>query len=428
MGGGDPPSRVSAISIACDMCSQGQPDVLNRLLHNRNITKSLTTLSLSELGMTKLPVEVFHETLISLSISNNQLGALPPVSEWGCRGLVFLNLSNNPLVRFPEGIFSLPKLSTINAESCNIEVLDKAIWKAPSLKNLHLNKNHLTQIPFGELDVQPAPAESPVVPESPRPRPQHENYIYSLRHSFVDIASERDEDYHKTCLGYSLEVLDLSENNFEELPKGLPCLTPVLLTLKLAKNRIRDLGHFSDYPTLLKSLDLSGNGATRCIRPSHNIPRPPICAQSTADNSKACSHSDHTRLVNLVYFNLNDNELGDINLETHIENQTAMSISSSATVPSLDPSLLFPKLQSMSFNHNALTRLPEGLHKLEYLVSLDFSNNPNIKKLPLNLYHLKSLIGMRYKGVGDVQVTNMLDKCNNDIGRMLYCLRSAETE
>ena len=49
MGSGDPPSRVSAISIACDMCSQGQPDILHRLFHNTGIAKSLTTLSLSEL-------------------------------------------------------------------------------------------------------------------------------------------------------------------------------------------------------------------------------------------------------------------------------------------------------------------------------------------------------------------------------------------
>ena len=428
MGSGDPPSRVSAISIACDMCSQGQPDILQKLLHNKNIAKSLTTLSLSELGVTKLPIEVFHKTLISLSISNNSLKALPPVSEWDCKGLVFLNLSNNPLKTLPEGLFTLPKLSTLNAEDCEIVTLDKSVWKAPSLKNLHLCKNNLIQVPYGETEMVPAPIESPMVPESPQPNTQQENFIYSLQQSFVDIASERDEDFHKTVLGYSLELLDLSENRFEELPRGLPCLAPVLFTLKLSKNRIKDLGHVSDYPTLIKSLDLSDNGARRCIRPTHQMPRPNRCLQATVDESKTCTHSDHHRLVNLQYLNLNNNELDSIILETEAPSPPPAGASSLAMSQPTDHSLLFPKLQSFSFNNNSLMSLPDGLHRLENLVSLDFSNNPNVKKLPLNLYHLKNLIGMRYKGIGDVNVTNLLDNCNNDIGRMLYCLRSTETE
>ena len=201
-------------------------------------------------------------------------------------------------------------------------------------------------------------------------------------------------------------------------------ITRRALALKLAKNQIVDLGHISDYPTLLKSLDLSGNGAKRCIRPTHTLPHPHICMQSTRDNSKACSHSDHYRLVNLQYFNLNKNELDEIILET---DSPILPTTSSSTTPPADRSLLFPKLQSFSFNNNSLGRLPDGLHRLENLVSLDFSNNPNVKKLPLNLYHLKNLIGMRYKGIGDVEVTNMLDNCN-DIGRMLYCLRSTANE
>ena len=416
----DPPVKTNAISVACDRCLQRHPNVINSLLTDRVIGKHLVNISLSELGLDVVPPELFHETLTSISVSMNNLTALPPVKEWKCQRLLFMSISDNRLREIPPDLFSLPNLSTLNANNNEIEMLDNSTWTAPSLKSLHLSKNRLRQLPCPEIVLE-EPGNAPIDDKKGQTTSKTK-VVYSIGHGFVDIGANRDEDYHKTHSGYNLEFLDISDNHLTSLPKGLACLAPMLRTLKLSRNRIRHFGHVSDYPTQLRSLELIGNNAEICIQPS-TVPSQAVCLQSQLQNPVKCMHGSHNSLNTLQHLNIGRNQLTEIILEV---DSPLITESQHPTSPTLTDNMLFPKLQSFMFSQNQISEIPRGIHKLQGLRNLDISKNERIKHIPLKIHQLKDLVGFQYKGISD-PIIHQLDTCK-DIGHVLYYLRARETE
>ena len=413
--------KLSAVGIAAEMCLDGYPDVMNEMLTHQIIGTHLVNVSLSELELSKVPVELFHVNLWSLSLSQNNLTELPPVDNWKSTKLAYLNLSGNKFKEVPPGMFSLPKLLSLDLRNNEVSQIDGSLWTAPSLKSLYMSNNLIEFLPCPEIDEVALSIQSSGLASPGSPDKEH---CYSIKHGFVDITAERDEDYYRSHSGYSLEFIDLSENRLTSLPIGLPCLAPMLQTLKLNKNRISKFGNFSKYPTLLKSLDLSYNNGRITILPNE-IPTPyrRLCYQSKPDQIQKCSHSEHWRLVNLQHLNLSHNSLEEITIELP---RPLGSPLPHLNTPGEDDTLFFPKLHSLYLNSNSLGLLPPGIHKQEQLGTLDIRDNPGITELPLKLHLLKNLISFQYKGISD-PIIGSLDTLK-DTRQMLYYLRARETE
>lgn len=443
------PKSASCISMACQSCLEGEPRLLNQMLSNPLVSSYLVHLSLAELGLRQLPLELFHEKLRSLSVRRNKLSQLPAVDKWQCEGLLQLNLAENLLTELPCGLFSLPKLKELNVADNEIATLEACIWSAPSLRVLNISNNCLKQFPCPEKQ-QASPKPSVARRNEnlgdfyhPSVGTEAPEIVYSNRHSFVDIDLEREEDYRKSRAGHNLENLDVSSNQLTAIPSGLPCLSPLLLTLKLGKNSIKDLGHISDYPPGLKSLDLSCNGATKSIRPTKHASASTcfqlLLHQPSSAVPRRCTHGDHTYLPSLHYLNLSSNKLTTLTVEESSLSPPPISLATSAAqaVLAASPShkeakekerdgVLFPKLNTLLVGKNCLKEVPDGLHKLEQLGSLDISNNESIERLPLSISHLRNLFSFKYAGISD-PIVNELQNCQN-VWEILYYLRARETK
>jgi Leucine-rich repeat (LRR) protein len=414
--------KASAIGVAATKCLEGRPDILNTMLAHQILGNHLVNISLSELDFTQVPIEIFHVNLKSLTLSNNQLTILPPVENWKCSKLSFLNISSNLFTELPPGIFSLAKLISLDASNNRIQHLDVSMWSSPSLKSLYLSSNQIESLPVPNLDpyqisLQMQNFTSPVGSE-------RETWN-SVRQSFIDFSSEREEDYHLMDSGHRLEFLDLSNNRLKSVPSGLPCLAPMLLTLKLNKNQIEDFKCFNDYPTLLKSLDLSNNIATQSIICKEGSPGlASFCLQSKPGQITRCVHIFHWRLANLQYLNYSFNRLRKVMVESKMGDALGLNFTQSTLTS--DTNSLFPKLHSLYLNNNRLTAMPQGIHNLEHLGTLDVRDNPEITELPSKLHHLKNLIGFQYRGIGDPIIATL--DTFKDTAQVLYYLRARETE
>ena len=439
LGDGEP-VNASAISLACQLCLEGNSLLLKQLLDIPLTSPYLQHLSLGDLGLRKVPVELFHDNLVSLTLSQNYLTKLPSVDRWRCKGLQQLNIAENKFTELPKALFQLPKLRDLNVSDNQLTALNACIWTAPCLRTLNISSNQLKQLPCPVRPQEPKEdvsdggeevgfIRSSVGTEAPEIQ-------YSVRHEFIDIDFERDKGYRKTQGGHCLEIFDASNNQLTALPEGLPCLAPMLLTLKLSKNKISNFGQVSDYPPGLKSLDLSNNGAKLCINPTKSG-NAPTCFQSLVlepQISRRCSHSDHNSLHSLHYLNISHNQL-----RTLVVEDSSLSLSVSQGPASMQATLhtspthketkeyegiLFPKLQTLLVRKNSLAEVPEALHKLDQLASLDISDNESIVRLPLSLSHL-NLYSFNYSGISDPIVNEL--HSSQKAWEVLYHLRARKT-
>ncbi len=221
--------------------------------------------------------------------------------------------------------------------------------------------------------------------------------LESIKHGYINY----DTDYsspHRGQVGFGLQSLDLSGNQLREIPRSLPCLAPLLQSLKLARNQLQALGQAVDYPPLLQMLDVKNNGIVNPLMPSL-ITLTINCVQSEVTNvSPICSHAQHENLVNLKFLYLSANRLEhlDIEYDPPPPEQSLEDSGASDSVEYVGPKkLLFPKLQGLQMSHNQLTELPENIHRLVKLCELAFDNNPQIRRLPSGLHKLTNLFTLR---------------------------------
>ena len=105
-------------------------------------------LYLSNLGLTKLPPEIFQLTSLErLEFDNNQLSTLPP--EIGqLRNLKELNLTNNQLCSLPQEIGRLTKLTRLYLANNQISMLPPGIGQLTALTQLYLTNNLVNTLPM----------------------------------------------------------------------------------------------------------------------------------------------------------------------------------------------------------------------------------------------------------------------------------------
>ncbi|MDD3039491.1 leucine-rich repeat domain-containing protein [Bacteroides sp.] len=107
----------------------------------------ITSLTLTNAGLTEVPAEVFLcKNLKKLNLSNNCIKSIPiKIAE--LTKLRVLNLSNNEISQIQTGCCNLVNLETLILNNNKISLIPKQIIKLQNLKILGLSGNKLTKLP-----------------------------------------------------------------------------------------------------------------------------------------------------------------------------------------------------------------------------------------------------------------------------------------
>ena len=140
-----------------------------------------------------------------------------------------------------------------------------------------------------------------------------------------------------------------------------------------------------------------------------------------------CSHFNHYKMSNLKFLYLSGNRLEDLQIELTRTEADINNQSVRFEDITFKSEMLFPRLQGLRLNKNYLSRVPENIHKLEKLCELQIEDNRNIRRLPLNLYHLSGLFTFKFDGIGDPLI-HELKRMNTSTADVLYYMRALETE
>lgn len=431
--------RESILSFACSKYFEGNGNdsILCSLLSPRVVGSHITNITLAGVALRRLPIVLFHENLKSLDVRENNLDSLPSNDKtgnqrklnWNCQLLQVLNISHNLFTELYVDLFNLPHLKRLLAAANKIQHVPMAVWTAPALQHLDLDDNLIVSLPCPAIiPKQGSMRFSSFFPTSPTSlQPEDIVVLSSARQMYVNLEAHSSEELNKSQSGFCLKTLYLNGNQLTEIPSGLPCLAPLLHTLKVARNRIMDLGYTSDYPALLQTLDAMNNSITRGIRPSLHPPEFHCVQSHLVSTSRHCSHFNHYKMSNLKFLYLTGNRLEDLQIELTRTEADINNQSVRFEDITFKSEMLFPRLQGLRLNKNYLSRVPENIHKLEKLCELQIEDNPNIRRLPLNLYHLSGLFTFKFDGIGDPLI-HELKRINTSTADVLYYMRALETE
>ena len=240
-----------------------------------------------------------------------------------CLLLEEVDLHGNRLTNLPSWLFiRFPFLRRVDASQNHLEDLPFTAWACTSLVELNLSSNCLSSLSCGQMesvqlqldgDVDQRPG-TPASCTSDASLPSDFMTVLSItdsehrginvRHlerwrdrinvrpvSYLGGTSTRSSqvDSRRSCL----KELDLSHNDFEEVPSILPCVAPSLERLNLAHNRLTRFGAVDCYPASLRLLDLSHNkiavmdlvedsqSATSCTSTPVSIPTLSMCSYTS---------------------------------------------------------------------------------------------------------------------------------------------------
>ena len=432
--------KESILSYACSKYFEenGNDSTLGSLLSPEVLGSHITNVTLVGVGLRRLPIVLFHKTLKSLDVRENNIDFLPSGTadqsrlNWNCPVLHVLNISHNLFTTLHPDLFRLPCLSKLIAAGNKIQDVPRDIWTAPALQHIDLDDNLISALPCpaniprqGSLIFSPffSPPTSPTLVAN-----QEGVSLSSMRQAFVNYEAHSSEELHKSQSGFCLMTIYLSGNQLTEIPKGLPCLAPFLHTLKVARNKITDLGYTSDYPAFLQTLDASNNSISSGIKPTLQPLQFPCLQSSLLVNTPSlCSHFNNYKMRNLKFLYLSGNRLKYLQIEIMKSDLEISNQSFCIDDTSFQSEMLFPRLQGLRLSNNCLTRFPENIHKLERLCELAIDENPNIQRLPLNLYHLSGLFTFKFHGIGD-PIIHELKMFKSSTADLLYYLRALETE
>ncbi len=177
-----------------------------------------------------------------------------------------------------------------------------------------------------------------------------------------------------------LHLLDLSNNKFKFVPWNLPCLIPDLPSLNMTSNQITSMDIIHDIPQGMRNLNLKGNKiANVCQARDENLSCGSIiCLLATSNKRSYCNHSSHKILEHLNRLVLDDNLISHFPVLKKFRGDSDLSTFSyqAQGYP------LYPNLATLSLVSNCLTSIPEHLHFMKHLGSIDFSKNVKICELP----------------------------------------------
>lgn len=231
-----------------------------------------------------------------------------------------------------------------------------------------------------------------------------------------DSSDEEEEiDLHK---GHALLKLDLSNNQFLSIPKGIACLATNLQTLNLSNNNISRIDTLAYFPISLSSLDVSNNKLDSLDPQANDLPASSCYALVDGQRSgfgmsrsrgsmkgRVCRHLRHRTLPNLKRLDVNHNSIRNITFSTsHVLTSPVKSPTGSkstawfAGIDNKSNAVLYPSIQSLNVSGNPIADLPKDVGLLNKLGSLHISHT-EITKLPAEIGLLSDLWDLQYVGL-----------------------------
>ena len=396
---------------------------------------SLTNLTLKYNEIKYLPTSedlasnLYSAKLETLSLDYNDLTSLPDDMIWGlAKSLTILSVQNNKLEDIPPGLWVMPKLTTIKFAQNHLSSLHY-LSKADCYENKELMKQistfgisengvlkhkgddeysdevckaviHIKRLAallrtiytafFPDEDITAERLLRQVIQiyssklldiEADRwdstPTPDHDLSQLTVH---VHLFSEENSAIFASKLKY----LDLSHNNFKTVPWDLPCLAPNLINLDMSTNLIAAIDIVHDLPKAINNLSITHNKiASLCqIRPTQFPCANPIKLLSLSnkkDASSYCKHCSHKILKALTRLNLDNNLIDYFPVLKRLRTESNMNLEGSGAPFQSNP--LYPDLAILSLANNKLISVPQHIHYVKHLNSLNLSFN-NITELP----------------------------------------------
>lgn len=107
-----------------------------------SVTKKVTVLDLSGLGLTSIPSDVFSRTeLVELNLSSNRLTGAPQAEIRHLQNLKALDLSDNALTGLPAELGQLKNLQTLNVSNNKLTGLPLELGNLTQLRLLDVSGN-----------------------------------------------------------------------------------------------------------------------------------------------------------------------------------------------------------------------------------------------------------------------------------------------
>ena len=224
----------------------------------------------------------------------------------------------------------------------------------------------------------------------------------------VERCSSVEEDKESLMIqnGLStLQILDLSQNNFITFPWDLPCLAPSLQRLDLRKNKITHFDIIHSPPTELSTLWLSHNMIANTMKlraPSLPCGSPLLLLSNQPErNNTYCTHCHRFQLENLTNLALDHNRLMSFEVvRPRLGSNDELPSDIADSYDSIVIDSLFPRLCVLSLANNFLEKVPKKIHKLTMLSSLNLSFN-DITSLPEEMGKMDPhiLLNLQLKGL-----------------------------
>ncbi|CAG8579833.1 1499_t:CDS:2 [Paraglomus occultum] len=260
-------------------------------LHNNNLSslpvefgelKSLTTLNLSANKFTQLPSCIVKlSSLVDLQLASNGLSGTLDSSFGNLTKLEFLDISSNEISGLPEEFKNLKNLRKLFVRKNKLKALPGlALVGMTKLEELEASENRIETIFQEVVDGQPVQLESLkrldlrnnrlVALDKSEDATMFKPTLSIPKLKELLISSNRLKSVgpllHTTS---ELEILDISENLFEELPDGLIALKQ-LKRLDLRNNALKELAPELGMMTSLDVLSWEGNPLRSAPRGSNS--------------------------------------------------------------------------------------------------------------------------------------------------------------
>ena len=395
----------------------------------------LLFLSLSHNKLTSLPTCLWLlPSLQKLNADDNNLKSLinskdPSVSKdiGLCPSLTEINLSYNKLEGLHDFLFCLPNVIKLNLSHNLLISLPSTTWQCESIQELDVSSNQLSVLPRCEGDefreanftirsvapdvfMMASPLDDTrAILQGDLDR-QFSLYSHNSTHKRTTKMREKfrirrvDDKLEQELPEASVDIeacdystlmrLNLSKNDFQVFPQGLPCLAPNLMELDISNNHIQSIDiHFIPH-SLRKLIAKQGRlkhfGNTLTDDQLKNIRR--RCYHDSTTN--VCMHRSHSSLQYLQTAQLSGNcfkrfQLIKCSLKQTTQDPTMDEIVFRQKCSVLD--LLYPSLKGLDLTQNCLegTFNPNIGHQSQ-LQWIRLSKNPQLEKLPLQFALLKN--------------------------------------
>ncbi|CAF4932515.1 unnamed protein product [Pieris macdunnoughi] len=301
-----------------------------------------------------IPAELFQlEELTTLDLSHNRLKEVPEGLE-KAKSLLVLNLSNNKIESIPPTLFvQLTDLLFLDLSNNLLETLPPQTRRLVNLQTLILNDN-----PLGLFQLRQLPSLQSL----------ETLHMRNTQRTVANLPTSLDT----LC---NLSDVDLSKNALTKVPDALYSLQN-LKRLNLSDNEISEISSAMDIWQKLESFNLSRN-------------------KLTALPASLC------KLQNLRRLHVDDNKLDFEGIPSGIGKLGALEVFSAANnLLEMIPEGLCRcgSLKKLNLSCNKLITLPDAIHLLSDLESLQLHGNPDLVMPPKPVERAKGS-GLQYYNV-----------------------------